>query len=242
MATEARVAVEGIGLRKVYGLGTPFPVEVLQGVNVRVMAGEFVAIVGQSGSGKTTLLNLLGALDRPTAGRVILDGRDTAELADDALADLRNRAVGFVFQFHYLLPEFTCLENALMPVTIRRGAASHEDVERVKALLDRVGLGDQLRKRPGQMSGGQQQRAAVIRALAAQPRLVLADEPTGNLDVRAGQGVFDMMREMTRETGVAFVMVTHDPQLADAADRIIHVELGRVHEHARLNDAQLAGP
>jgi ABC-type lipoprotein export system ATPase subunit len=231
MAAEAVVAVEGFGLRKVYGLDTPYPVEVLQGVDVCIHQGEFVAIIGQSGSGKTTLLNLLGALDRPTEGRIVLSGADTADLDDNGLADLRNRVVGFVFQFHYLLPEFTCLENALMPLAIRHGRPGRADTERVRALLDRVGLADQMHKRPGQMSGGQQQRAALIRALANSPRLVLADEPTGNLDARSGQEVFDLMREMTRETGVAFVMVTHDDRLAQAADRVIHVELGRAHEH-----------
>ncbi|MCX6361656.1 MAG: ABC transporter ATP-binding protein [Armatimonadetes bacterium] len=232
MATDAVVAVEGCGLRKVYGLDTPHPVEVLQGVDVRIRQGEFVAIIGQSGSGKTTLLNLLGALDRPTEGRIVLSGADTADLDDNGLADLRNRVVGFVFQFHYLLPEFTCLENALMPLAIRHGSAGRADAERVRGLLNRVGLADQMHKRPGQMSGGQQQRAALIRALANSPRLVLADEPTGNLDARSGREVFDLMREMTRETGVAFVMVTHDDRLAQAADRVIHVELGRAHEHS----------
>ncbi len=236
MATEAAVAVEGFGLRKVYGLDTSYPVEVLQGVDVRIRQGEFVAIIGQSGSGKTTLLNLLGALDRPTEGRIVLSGADTADLDDNGLADLRNRVVGFVFQFHYLLPEFTCLENALMPLAIRHGSAGRADTERVRGLLDRVGLADQMHKRPGQMSGGQQQRAALIRALANSPRLVLADEPTGNLDARSGQEVFDLMREMTRETGVAFVMVTHDDRLAQAADRVIHVELGRAHEHTRAEE------
>jgi lipoprotein-releasing system ATP-binding protein len=232
-APGARVPiVRTIELRKTYGLGGPNPVEVLHGVDMTVHGGEFVAIIGQSGSGKSTLLNILGALDTPTSGSVAIDGTEIAGLRSDGLAELRGNKIGFVFQFHHLLDEFTCLENALMPVTIRKGKPDKDDLEYALHLLDRVGLTPQLRKRPGQMSGGQQQRNAIVRALANRPRLVLADEPTGNLDSRSGAEVFALMREIARETGVAFLMVTHDDRLARAADRILRIEDGLMHEGA----------
>jgi len=222
------LVVETIGLKKTYpGV---VPVEVLHGIDLQVRAGEFVAVLGQSGSGKSTLLNCLGALDKPTEGTVRIAGRSLAELNEDELADLRNRTVGFVFQFHYLLEEWTCLENALMAITIRKGAPDPEDIERVIGLLERVNLGHRLHNLPAQLSGGEQQRTAIVRALANNPRLVLADEPTGNLDSRSGAEVFRLMREMNEETGVAFIMVTHDERLAAQADRILRIEDGLVHE------------
>ncbi|GAB4457943.1 MAG: ABC transporter ATP-binding protein [Armatimonadaceae bacterium] len=222
--------VEVEGLKKTYGADGPNPVEVLHGIHMRALAGEFVAIIGQSGSGKSTLLNILGALDQPTEGTVRIDGVDIGLLDTDALADLRSNKVGFVFQFHYLLDEYTCLENALMPIIIRKGVPGREDTEYVKKLLKRVGLESQLNKRSNQMSGGQQQRCAIVRALANKPKLVLADEPTGNLDSHSGQEVFEMMREMASETGVAFLMVTHDERLAQEADRILRIEDGLMQE------------
>jgi lipoprotein-releasing system ATP-binding protein len=224
----APVVIETRGLRKTY-FGT-VPVPVLHGVDLRIRAGEFVAVVGQSGSGKTTLLNLLGALDTPTGGTVVINGVDLATLGEDELADLRSDQVGFVFQYHYLLDEFSCLENALMPAVIRHGAATAAQRARVVALLERVGLAGELAKRPDAMSGGQNQRCAIVRALANAPRIVLADEPTGNLDSRSGDEVFALMREMNRESGVAFVMITHDDRLAEVADRILLIEDGRVRE------------
>ncbi len=222
------LVVETIGLKKTYpGV---VPVEVLHGIDLQVRAGEFVAVLGQSGSGKSTLLNCLGALDKPTEGTVRIAGRSLAELNEDELADLRNRTVGFVFQFHYLLEEWTCLENALMAITIRKGAPDPEDIERVIGLLERVNLGHRLHNLPAQLSGGEQQRTAIVRALANNPRLVLADEPTGNLYSRSGAEVFRLMREMNEETGVAFIMVTHDERLAAQADRILRIEDGLVHE------------
>jgi lipoprotein-releasing system ATP-binding protein len=217
-------AVETIGLKKTYPGEVPVPV--LHGIDLRIEAGEFVSVLGQSGSGKSTLLNCLGALDRPTEGRVLVAGEDLADLDDDELADLRNRTVGFIFQFHYLQDEFTCLENALMPISIRKGHADPEDVERVTGLLERVGLGHRLDNPPGRLSGGEQQRTAIVRALANQPRLVLADEPTGNLDSRSSAQVFELMREINEETGVAFVMVTHDDRLAARGDRTVRIEDG----------------
>jgi lipoprotein-releasing system ATP-binding protein len=223
-----QIVVATQGLKKTYfgKVATP----VLHGIDIEIRSGEFVAIIGQSGSGKSTLLNILGALDVPTEGKVLIDGVDIATLTEDGLAALRNRVVGFVFQFHYLLDELSCLENALTPVAISKGEASEEDTARVIALLERVGLGKQLHKHPDTMSGGQNQRCAIIRALTNQPKIVLADEPTGNLDSRSGDEVFNIMREMNRENGVAFIMVTHDDRLAQEADRILMIEDGWVHE------------
>jgi ABC-type lipoprotein export system ATPase subunit len=223
-----RIVVETRGLKKTYFSKVATPV--LHGIDIAICEGEFVAIIGQSGSGKSTLLNILGALDVPTEGQVLIDGVDIATLSDDGLAALRNRVVGFVFQFHYLLDELTCLENVLTPVLINKGEADPADTARAIALLERVGLGDQIHKHPDTMSGGQNQRCAIIRALATQPKIVLADEPTGNLDSRSGNEVFKMMREMNRENGVAFIMVTHDDRLAQEADRILLIEDGFVHQ------------
>src|SRR5215475_4891608 len=223
-----QIVVATRGLKKTYfgKIETP----VLHGIDMEVHSGEFVAIIGQSGSGKSTLLNILGALDVPTEGQVLIDGVDIATLSEDGLADLRNRVVGFVFQFHYLLDELSCLENVLTPITISKGEASEDEKSYVLALLERVGLADQVYKHPDAMSGGQNQRCAIIRALANQPKIVLADEPTGNLDSRSGDEVFNMMREMNRENGVAFIMVTHDDRLAQEADRILMIEDGWVHQ------------
>ena len=223
-----QIVVQTQGLKKTYFGKVETPV--LHGIDIEIRSGEFVAIIGQSGSGKSTLLNILGALDVPTEGKVLIDGVDIATLTEDELAALRNRVVGFVFQFHYLLDELSCLENALTPVAINKGEASEEDTARVIALLERVGLGKQLHKHPDTMSGGQNQRCAIIRALTSQPKIVLADEPTGNLDSRSGDEVFNIMREMNRENGVAFIMVTHDDRLAQEADRILMIEDGWVHE------------
>ena len=222
------LVIETQGLTKTY-LGK-LAVPVLQGIDLQIHAGAFVAIVGQSGSGKSTLLNILGALDVPTAGRVLINGADLATLDEDELAILRSEEIGFIFQFHYLLDEFTCLENALMPLTIRHGLETAAQRTRVLRLLQRVGLGEHLHKRPDEMSGGQNQRCAIVRALANAPKIVLADEPTGNLDSRSGAEVFALMREMNRESGVAFVMVTHDERLAHAADRILLIEDGVLRE------------
>ena len=215
-------------LSKSYLLGTPLEVRVLKGITFTVPHGEFVAIVGQSGSGKSTLLNILGALDQPTGGLVKIDGVDISGLDPEGLAHLRNEKIGFVFQFHHLMNEFSCLENALMPIIIRRGQATAEERERVLGLMKRVGLEDVVHKRAHQISGGQQQRVAIVRALANRPALILADEPTGNLDSVSSREVFAMMREMTAEHGVTFMMVTHDDRLAGQADRIFRIEDGAV--------------
>ena len=225
------VVIETRDLRKTYAGRISVPV--LHGVDLQIRAGEFVAIVGQSGSGKTTLLNLLGALDSPTGGSIMINGVDLKTLDEDGLADFRSDEIGFVFQFHYLLDEFSCLENVLMPVVIRHGGVSLEQRAGVVRLLQRVGLEAELDKHPGEMSGGQNQRCAIVRALANGPKIILADEPTGNLDSRAGEEVFALMREMSREHGVAFVMITHDDRLAHVADRILLIEDGRIRELAK---------
>ncbi len=222
------LVVETRGLEKTYFGKVNVPV--LHGLDIKIRAREFVAIIGQSGSGKSTLLNILGALDVPTGGTVLINGTDISLLDEDELARLRSDEIGFIFQAHYLLNEFTCLENALMPITIRHGEANEAQTNRVLRLLERVGLSDQINKHPDEMSGGQNQRCAIVRSLANSPKIILADEPTGNLDSRSGEEVFAMMREMNRESGVAFVMITHDDRLAQAADRILLIEDGNIFE------------
>lgn len=227
--TESPVVIETQQLKKTY-FGKVINIPVLHGIDLRIREQEFVAIIGQSGSGKSTLLNILGALDVPSGGKVFINGIDISTLDENELANLRSEDIGFIFQAHFLLNEFTCLENALMPITIRHGEADQEQTERVLRLLHRVGLGDQINKHPDEMSGGQNQRCAIVRSLANSPKIILADEPTGNLDSRSGQEVFSLMREMNRESGVAFVMITHDDRLAQEADRILLIEDGSLIE------------
>ncbi|MGQ9736862.1 MAG: ABC transporter ATP-binding protein [Armatimonadota bacterium] len=211
---------------KVYEGAVPTPA--LFDINLQVQRGEFLVVLGASGSGKTTLLNIIGLLDTPTSGQVWIAGSNAAQLDEEQRAGLRSRYMGFVFQFHYLLPEFTVLENALLPCKIAGKGVEQRNRERVQELLVRVGLGDRLNYRPSQISGGQQQRVAIVRALANNPELVLADEPTGNLDSKNGFAVFEMMRFMNRQTGTAFVVVTHDERLAQEADRVVVLEDGRI--------------
>jgi lipoprotein-releasing system ATP-binding protein len=219
--------LEASGLRKVYQGGDGFPIEVLAGVDLSVSRGEFVAIVGSSGSGKSTLLHLLGALDTPSSGRVQLDGRSFGELGEEELAMVRNRKIGFVFQFHHLLREFTALENVMLPLLI----AGEDDARarsRAEELLAAVGLAGRMSHRPAALSGGEQQRAAVARALAADPVLVLADEPSGNLDTANSERLHQLFARLSREFETALVVVTHNRSLAGRADRVLSLEGGRL--------------
>ncbi len=210
----------------------PVTLDVLRGINLAVGAGERVAIVGASGSGKTTLLQLLGGLDKPTSGHVRVDGQDIHDLGEEARGKLRNRTIGFVYQFHHLLPEFSALENVAMPLLVRRMAVSGARA-RARALLERVGLGERLEHRPYQLSGGERQRAAVARALVTEPKLVLADEPTGNLDGVNAESVFTLMLELNRERRTSLVVVTHDLRLAGRMERILEIEQGVLTERGR---------
>jgi len=201
---------------------------VLHGISFTLAPGEFTALIGPSGSGKSTLLHLLGLLDRPTGGRILLRGCDTGELGHRALGRFRGRTIGFVFQFHHLLPAFTSVENVMMPALADRGRADERMRRHAIGLLERVGMADRLHHRVTDLSGGQQQRVAVARALSMTPALVLADEPTGNLDTKSGDQVFALLRQFNREQGTAFLIVTHDHRLAARCDRVIELVDGRI--------------
>jgi len=216
------------GVRKTYGVGTPVQTEVLHGIDAVLERGEFAALIGPSGSGKSTLLNLIGLLDRPTDGRVFIEGQEAGALEDADLTRLRGRSIGFVFQHHYLLPEFTALENVMMPILAARGRPDQEMRDSAAALLDRVGLTPWRDKKATDISGGQQQRVAIARSLAMKPALVLADEPTGNLDTRSADSVFDVLRDINETSRTTFLIVTHDPRLAQRCDRIIELVDGRI--------------
>jgi lipoprotein-releasing system ATP-binding protein len=224
MNEAAEVVIRARGIAKTYAEGD-LRTDVLRDIDLAVERAETVAIVGASGAGKSTLLHILGGLDLPTRGEVEVAGQRMSALSDTARGALRNRALGFVYQFHHLLPEFTALENVCMPLLIA-GVPIPEAEARARALLERVGLGARLRHKPGEMSGGERQRAAVARALVTKPACVLADEPTGNLDERNAQQIYALMLELNREVGTSLVLVTHDRALARRMDRVLEIHDG----------------
>ncbi len=216
------------GVRKAFNVGTPVETEVLHGIDFSLAAGEFCAVMGPSGSGKSTLLNIVGLLDRPTAGRLAVCGQETTELDEAALTHLRAHRIGFVFQYHHLLGAFTALENVMMPMLGDAGFPNRAMVDRATALLDLMGLAHRRDNLATNLSGGEQQRVAVARALAMKPALLLADEPTGNLDTRSADTVFGLMRDVNRDQGTSVLFVTHNPLLAARCDRTIQVVDGRI--------------
>jgi lipoprotein-releasing system ATP-binding protein len=206
-------------------------IEVLKGIELTIMPGEMLAIEGASGAGKSTLLHILGALDRPTEGRIYFQEADLFQRSDSQLAEFRNRHIGFVFQFHHLLPEFSALENTMMPALIR-GMSQREATENGERILTQLGLADRLQHKPGELSGGEQQRVAVARALMLNPQVILADEPTGNLDSQTGEEVHKLMVQINRQQGITIVVVTHNPALAVRMTRRVILADGRLHENA----------
>ena len=226
------VLVDAVGLRKDFPQGGGGRLEVLKGIDLRVGAGESLAVVGPSGAGKSTLLHILGTLDRPTGGSFRFDGEAVFDRPDPELARFRNRHVGFVFQFHHLLPEFTALENVTMPARIA-GLPRAEAAGEAESLLEAVGLAERMTHRPGELSGGEQQRVALARALVLRPRVLLADEPTGNLDHRTGDAIHQLLLERNRDTGVTLVVVTHNRELARSMDRTVTLADGHIENEER---------
>lgn len=210
--------------------GDTVVVQVLFDIDLTIRSGQFTAFIGPSGSGKTTLLNIIGLLEPPTSGKIYLDGQDISELDRDELALYRNQKIGFIFQFHYLLPEFTALENILIPHWIGKGKPSQEIIDRAMYLMERIGIRQYNDKYPSQMSGGQQQRVAIARSLINQPKIIFADEPTGNLDSKSSEMVMELLKEIIKENNTNLVMVTHDRNIATTADRVIELVDGRINK------------
>ena len=224
----ADALIELVDVRKSYSIGLPSEAEVLHGLSLRVNRGEFMALIGPSGSGKSTLLNIVGLLERMTSGGYRLQGEEVNSLDDAELTRRRRTTLGFVFQFHHLLPAFTALENVTLPALMSEGHVSAQQLARACELLDAVGLAQAMNKRPAELSGGMQQRVAIARALVQGPALVLADEPTGNLDTASSDEVFVLLRRMHAERGTSFIVVTHDPRLAARCDRVVELVDGRI--------------
>jgi len=230
---ESLIEVQGVGKSFFTPAGE---LKILRGIDLTIKAGEVVGIVGASGAGKSTFLHILGALDRPTSGKVFYEGRDIFSMDNGSIAAFRNKAVGFIFQFHHLLPEFTALENVMMPGLISLGSRIKqlkapgyaEVVERAERLLDELGLSGRKDHRPGELSGGEQQRVAVARALILDPKVVLADEPTGNLDTQTGEELFNLLIRLNRDRGITFVIVTHNESLSNRCDRVLRMVDGRL--------------
>ena len=228
-AAPARAAVVSLrGVRKAYNAGTPIETEVLHGIDLDLLQGEFCAVMGPSGSGKSTLLNIIGLLDRPSSGSVAVCGEQTGELDDRSLTRLRGHSIGFVFQYHHLITAFSALENVMLPMLGAAGFANEAMRERAAMLIDSVGLRDRQHNGAANLSGGQQQRVAIARALAMNPALLLADEPTGNLDTRSADEVFSLLRKFNVEHSTTVLFVTHNPTLAARCDKIIQVVDGRL--------------
>ena len=226
---------------RAYNVGTPVETEVLHAIDLNVQPSEFLALMGPSGSGKSTLLNIIGLLDRPTSGRLYIKEQDTSTLGDADLTHLRGHSIGFVFQYHYLISAFTALENVMMPMLVDRGFPTPDVKHHAAKLLEHVGLTNVANNPAMNMSGGQQQRVAIARALMMKPDLVLADEPTGNLDTKSAEGVFELMREVNRQDGTTFLIVTHNMTLARRCDRIIELIDGRIRSRETDETVSLGG-
>ena len=238
-AASTSALIELADIHKTYNQGQPNEAEVLHGLGLTIRRGEFVALIGPSGSGKSTLLNIIGLLERATTGSYKVEGKETTALDDAALTLLRRTSLGFVFQFHHLLPAFSALENVTLPALMREGRVTPAALERARSVLKSVGLENAIAKRPGELSGGMQQRVAIARALVLEPPLILADEPTGNLDTASSDDVFALMRRMHAELNTSFLIVTHDPRLAARCDRVIELVDGSI---KRDEATQAAGP
>ena len=221
----SNVVLEAKNITKTFTDGKT-DVAVLKGLSLQVEAGQFISIVGSSGSGKSTLLHVLGGLDRPSNGEVLLNGNRVDTLSETVRGDLRNQYLGFVYQFHHLLPEFSALENVAMPLMLRKSSQYAEVKQKAEYLLERVGLSHRLTHKPGELSGGERQRVALARALVTNPKVMLADEPTGNLDRHTAMSIFELLNDLRQEFNMAMLIVTHDEQLAQSADKILHMQDG----------------